>query len=290
MGEGKSQVVRKHFERTIRDSGATENLDDRPSAVFYSLELFGRVADSKISGTAENTSSLMESIGLYIFFLPFLFFLCANLTAAAYSSRKSRGRFSTIAEGYGLFACAFTTGIFGMACELALITLYQNKSGYVYSEIGILTAIFMAGLALGALVSGYLNENKRCIRLRPPLFLAGILAGMTTLCLSIPLMINTLSEFGTGVGVRIAIGAAILATGVLDGATFPLLLTTARRLRHKQPGSFLYAADLSGACLGACLTGTIFIPALGIPRTFQLTALFTAVTFLALIPLRRIRA
>ena len=78
---------------------------------------------------------------------------------------------------------------------------------------------------------------------------------MTTLCLSIPLMINTLSEFGTGVGVRIAIGAAILATGVLDGATFPLLLTTARRLRHKQPGSFLYAADLSGACLGAGVAG-----------------------------------
>jgi spermidine synthase len=289
LGEGKSQVVRENFEKVIRDSNVAANLDDRPSAVFYSLELLKSIADRKISGPTENTSSLMESIELYIFFLPFLFFLCATLTIASFSARKSRNRASMIAERCGLFLCAFTTGIFGMACEVSLITLYQNKSGYVYSEIGILTAIFMAGLALGALISGYLKENKRCIRMNPSLFLAGVLAAMTVLCLNIPAMIHKLSGFGAGAGARLAVGFAILAAGFLDGATFPLLLARARRLGHEKTGSFLYAADLSGACMGASFTGIISIPAIGIPRTLQFTALFIAVTVFALIPLRQNR-
>jgi spermidine synthase len=159
---------------------------------------------------------------------------------------------------------AAAVGFSSMGWWLLLIATWQATRGSVYSEIGALTAIFMAGLAGGAgIACRWLQPNRRL-----PL----VLAAGTLLSLLI----------AGGIAIRfplVAVPALLIAGGGVTGAAFPGLTALSGRGSRRDAG-IAFAADEAGAAAGALVVGIIAIPWAGLTAT----ALGLAVLSLAAIP------
>jgi spermidine synthase len=178
----------------------------------------------------------------------------------------------------GMFAAGFTSS----SLQLILILAFQIVFGYIFKTIGLFAAIFMMGLAAGAILhSRYINRvskkilppemNNGEMRFKPistsqfrryghilmQLTLAAIafiIPGFIILAQAIagwPNLLFILFLFLT------------LVISVATGITFSVLsgnpeISKGGNIRH------IYGADLAGASLGALATSLLFIPAVGI--------------------------
>jgi len=146
---------------------------------------------------------------------------------------------------------AATVGFGSMGWWLLLIATWQATRGSVYSEIGILTAIFMAGLAGGAAVASKWSDASR----RLPLILAS--GGILSLLIAggpairYPLI---------GVPLMLGIG------GALTGAAFPALTALGGGDVRRTAG-VTFAADEVGAAVGALIVGMFAISWAGLTAT-----------------------
>lgn len=153
----------------------------------------------------------------------------------------------------------FVFGFLGMGLEVLLLYNFQSLYGYLYSMIGVLIALFMLGLTLGAWLTNRsnsvdLSRVRAGARWMAPVVLA-------LLAVSVNAVFGTLTWFALPL-----LFLQILAAGVLTGLYFPLaarlyaggggtIITTASRMD---------AMDHLGALAGAGLTGAVLMPALGI--------------------------
>jgi spermidine synthase len=183
----------------------------------------------------------------------------------------------------------FASGFAGSALELVLLLAFQVLCGSVYHQVGIVVTVFMAGLALGALVANRALNGRDALprvqadrqvgptwnmdRSRNRLaLLAFAVAGFAVL---LPFLLPLLNRLGgTNASlfiIKTVITVLTLGLAVLVGMQFPL----ANRLEFdgtNRPASRLYAADFIGAALGALLAGIWLIPVLGVTGTCLLTA------------------
>ena len=160
---------------------------------------------------------------------------------------------------------AATVGFASMGWWLLLIATWQATRGSVYSEVGALTAIFMAGLAGGA---GLATTRWSLPARRLPVVLA--VGSALSLVISV------------GVAIRFPLaGVPVLLTvgGGLTGAAFPGLAALSGRDTRRSTG-IAFAADEFGAAAGALVVGIVAIPWAGLTAT----ALGLAVLSLAAIP------
>ncbi len=190
----------------------------------------------------------------------------------------------------GVKACAlFSTGATGftmMGLEILLLLGFQAVYGYVYRQLALLTAMFMAGMALGAWrglrgsgALGALASIQVAAAAAPFLAFAFLdsLAGMTT-----PAMLALASH--------LLFPALALACGAIGGWQFAV----ASRLYFagEQDGTRSlgapYAIDLAGACLGALALSTCVIPVFGFLNTAAVISMVSlAPALTALICARR---
>jgi spermidine synthase len=179
--------------------------------------------------------------------------IVAMLAAAAVLGRRATG------------ATAAIVGFCSMGWWLLMIAAWQSTRGSVYSEIGALTAVFMAGLAAGSLAATRISNPDRWV---PPVLVAGsalsgaIAAGCA---LSSPL---------------VAIPSLLAVGGLLTGAAFPGLT----RLGSPDPrraAGVAFSADQVGAAAAALAVGILMIPWVGT----TVTALGLAALQLAAVPL-----
>jgi spermidine synthase len=157
-------------------------------------------------------------------------------------------------------------GWIGMLLETVLVLHYQVRNALLFQDIGTLLMSFMAGLALGALVS---DRWIPCNRGRTPHGFGHVLViGMILLCLM------------TGAGIRYAslggwAGTAglLLATGFLVAAvfTYASVMGVGDQRRVVAP---LYAADLIGGSLGSVAASLVLIPLAGMTATTAIAAVF----------------
>jgi len=158
----------------------------------------------------------------------------------------------------------FSTGFAGMGLEVILLFAYQNIYGYLYQEIGIIVALFMAGLAAGAYLMNRLLTRSP---IKAHKVLLGIEAGITGFCLLLTPALTAvfaLQEGGVIYG-ELLFMTVVLGVGVLTGSEFPLvneILLQAGSSAGRSAG-VVDGLDHLGACLGAALTGTFLIPLLG---------------------------
>ncbi len=167
-------------------------------------------------------------------------------------------------KGCALFS-AGATGFAVMGLEILLLVGFQAVYGYVYHQLAILTAMFMAGMALGAWRGlrgsgglGALAAVQVAAAVAPFLAYAFLdsLAGMRA-----PAMLAAASH--------VMFPALALACGAIGGWQFAV----ASRLYfggEKDSGQSLgalYAVDLVGACLGALALSTCVIPVFGFVNT-----------------------
>ena len=146
------------------------------------------------------------------------------------------------------------TGFAAMSLEMILIIGFQAIVGYIYHILGLIIAIFMLGLVLGAGWSTRKEsqpaETRRLI-LRQLIFFG-------TLILLVPPLLAVLEHFVLPLLAMMMIFIATAADGFMVGVIFPLTC----RL-YDRPG-LLYAMDLLGACAGTVLISLILIPVLGL--------------------------
>jgi spermidine synthase len=194
----------------------------------------------------------------------------------------------------------FASGFAGSALEIVLLLTFQVLCGSVYHQIGVIVTVFMAGLALGALIMNRSGRLKQALtetsEIRNPKSemdqslltsaatkLKGEAAGALTLlafalavyAVLLSLLLPLLNRMGTTPASLFLVKAVVvllaLLLAVLVGMQFPL----ANRLQFDGTvagASRLYTADFVGAFLGALLACTLLIPLIGVTGVCLLTA------------------
>jgi len=183
--------------------------------------------------------------------------LTVLIVAVAIAPKKHRRR---LAAGF----CTVATGFTMIGLEMLLLLGFQAVYGYVYQQLAILIAAFMAGMAAGC----WLAMNRKAAGVR-------LLAATQVLAAVAPLALVLLFEIAGQAATPSALSASRLAfpamailSGMLGGFEFPL---ANRIFRAQRPGT-LYALDLAGSCLGAVLFAAWLVPVFGFLRTAELSA------------------
>jgi spermidine synthase len=162
----------------------------------------------------------------------------------------------------GVHASAlFSAGAMGfamMGLEIFLLLGFQAIYGYVYHQLAILTAMFMAGMALGA---------WRGMRGGASL---GSLAALQVVGAAAPFAVYvSLESLGGPILSQVTVPALAVACGAIGGWQF----AAASRVYFSsipaggRTWGALYATDLAGACAGALALSTYLIPVFGFLNT-----------------------
>ena len=137
--------------------------------------------------------------------------------------------------------------------EMLLLLGFQAVYGYVYQQLAVVIAAFMAGMALGSWLA---MRPRARIGMRA-------LAATLLLAAAAPLLLLAISHSAG----RFAFPALAALAGMIGGYEFALASRIAPR-----PGK-LYALDLAGSCLAAILFSVWLVPVFGFLRTALLSAM-----------------
>lgn len=198
--------------------------------------------------------------------------------------------------GAGLFRCrdrcddrrataAFCVGAMGftlLGLEILLLLGFQAIYGYVYHQLAVIIAAFMAGMALGSwLALRRLREPGGVGRdqLMTQLLITQVLAMLSPVMLYAILVILTpvRSIVGSGLISNAVFVLLALLAGGLGGWQFPLANQIYFDTQENARPGTLYAVDLAGACAGALLISVYLVPVFGFLRTSELIALVNLV-------------
>ena len=151
--------------------------------------------------------------------------------------------------------CTAATGFTMLGLEMLLLLGFQALQGYVYQQLAMLIAAFMAGMALGSWLA---------MRPHAPAGLGALAATQAVIAAAPLILIGLLGTAGAP-----AFPVLALLAGMLGGFEFPLAM---RIFSPGGPGK-LYALDLAGSCLAAVLFSLWLVPVFGFLRTALLSAL-----------------
>lgn len=143
---------------------------------------------------------------------------------------------------------AAVVGFCSMGWWLLLLAAWQGTVGAVYSEVGALSACFMAGTAGGA---GLGRRRWRSTRALAFVLLGG--AGLSV----------ALATGAPAHAPRVLVPLLLLLAGGLTGAVFPAVAARAGRGAPRGGAGVSFAADEAGAAVSAAVVGIVALPALG---------------------------
>ena len=166
-----------------------------------------------------------------------------------------------------------TTGFTAMVVNLSLIFAFQIAVGRLFGWIGLLTAAFITGLGIGALITTYrLRKGRSAYLVLIKTDAAVLLAGALLLIL-LPISAPKLASFMPPSLFRALFFVLLLCGGMACGAQFPAAgrsLLAGRTAESDLDGGtartagLVYGADLLGGCLGGILGGVLLVPLLGL--------------------------
>lgn len=245
------------FDGLMKKTAARPNRDFTPSALFQMLLIWTH----QFSRTLARVLALVARLDLAAFA-----FLVLFLTAAFFFIFRKKPEWRTEAISWAVA----TTGFYGMLINLALIFGFQVLRGYLYHMIGLLIAVFMAGVALGGAVmiraiSRVTNGLSLLARLE--LLIAGfsVFTGW--------LITVFFPRHGSGTGIFVSL---LFAAGFILGLEFTLAgkIYLSRKGMIGEGSGILYAADLLGGWLAGILGGTVLLPVIGLFQSCILIAFF----------------
>lgn len=249
--------------------GIKKNFDFQPISYYYDIVLWA----SYFYPASRRLFALFTKLNVWHFasILAILVFLLILLSRRSPRMRRS---FTPLAIA--------TTGFAGITLAIVLILAFQVLYGYLYSRIGLIVALFMVGLTLGALLM-----IKQLPKIKKDLLVLSRLEGAVTIyALLLPFFLIALSKV-KGIYLyplsQIVLPLLVALTGLLVGLEFPL--ANKLYLNGQEVGKtagLLYGVDLFGSCLGALLASALLIPILGILQTCLIVSLFNLSTFLLL--------
>jgi len=233
------------------------NRDARPLTHLYSLLLAARQSGASVTRFVR----LLTLAGLWPFLVPVLVFVALGLFSGA-ARRTGPGRSS-----FDSCFLVFSAGWAGIGVMIVLMYLYQTRFGSLYLHVGLISALFMAGLTAGAVLAAALSAaTSRLSRVALP----GVLAVHAGLLVLVVLGGSHMLR-GAGHGL---FAAAFAACGFCSGLYWPV---AARQLSPAgfdaaRAGSRLETADHLGACFGGLVTSLLMVPVLGTGATLLVLA------------------
>ncbi len=246
-------------DRSLRGLGAAEPAEDRTSYAFFAF-----------LGSVRSAHVVMGVLVGMVFWL----------VGCVLHSGLRRG----IAKGWVLWSI-MTTGFMTLALEIVLLFAYQSLRGFAYEQISAVIGLFMFGLVVG---SGLANRLIRTGRAGIG-GLVGVDLGLVLLAIGTGFVLKVLEQRGSPVWVSVAVYSVIGTSGILGGAAFPWAASVYRSVENRpdRTASSIEAADHFGACLGACFTGILLVPVMGIPTTLAGLAGIKSVSVVGLLGLWR---
>ena len=165
-----------------------------------------------------------------------------------------------------------------MIFDLAIIFTFQTLYGYLYHQIGLLVAVFMAGVALS---SHIMNRRIDRIREKPLMFLL-LEGGIILFSLLLPFVFLIPSHHLEKTAVYLLLYGVFFMISFLAGASiglqFPLaskiyLSLPRRGLSVARTAGVLYGADLLGGFFGGLFGGVLLLPILGLKESCFMMAM-----------------
>ncbi len=167
-------------------------------------------------------------------------------------------------------------GLGTMALEVTVLILYQVYLGYLYRQLGLLIAAFMAGLWAGGTWGARQGGDSLFLTRR----LAALQGGLAALPLILAAILWSISRAPSLVLPELILQGGFICllalAGFMGGGIFSLSASLWRQAHPDAAleGGLFYAVDLLGATLGTLGMSLIIVPIWGIlPALFGLAAL-----------------
>jgi spermidine synthase len=285
---------RRKFQNRLDASNVKINLDSHPAAVYRSMKVWESITAPESGDNGKRfLSKIFDFFGegnvLYLMIFPGVFvcihlmFLIIMYSFSGYLKKHKQSVFHKMAKNYPVLMAAFITGCFSITIEIILFSFYQSLTGYLYYSVGILLAIFMGGLALGAKVTDKQTKNSRITWVQ----LTMIFLSMILLCFIIGHSSILLSGLKSKAVVTSIFAVLMLINGILCGAAFPVLGSLTTDWKSGRPGAWVYALDLAGAGVGAFFIAPFLIPTAGIQNTLVILGILLSSLLILSIPQTR---
>ena len=228
------------------------NTDRRPKSLLHGLLRAARQAGA----TAGFTRSIRSFAARGAAALPLALAVFAFARVLYLSKRPADAGPSNSNRGNLFDACLLiiTTGIAGMTVSITLMFMFQSLFGSLFLYVGLVTALFMAGLAAGSLCSQFLVGRSPSGAGRTALWGLCLHAMLLGIICTAPGRISPgvfallFVLAGTGGGLYIpAAGAMLRGAGLTDA----------------RAGAVIESCDHAGGTIGAVFAGVVLLPLFG---------------------------
>jgi spermidine synthase len=244
---------RDYFETILSEGGTPPriNRDFRPVCYFHSIVLWGTQLHTGFKAVFLRVSEIGRG---------WLWTCTAVLCAGMIGLSLVRRRRPVLWVG----SAVFLAGGAVIISQMVLLVGFQILAGYVYRQMALIISLFMAGLALGAVLAGRLPRRS----LGPVSRLAAVQAG---LCLYGLFLIGTLTILHRWPGGVPALWLGVVFSllsvlgGMVGGGHFAMALAglSGENAAPASVGGGLYALDLAGSALSAAGAALLLMPLYG---------------------------
>ncbi len=267
----------------LENSAVPANTSMKPVSTYYSMMLWSRFSGSGMEWLFNGLRrARWEAISLALLSMGAIFLAIGVLSILrGRKQADGTGRFSQGWFRGMLFVSVGSTGFCEMALQVTIIFIFQNLCGYVYERIGLITALYMCGLALGAGSAVWMTGPRRAMPGIIGLDIAVMIAALAAAA-----CIMYLPHVGTAAGVEAAVYALMVFTGWVGGAQFPLAnhILRAHRSATGATAALTNAVDLSGSAAGGFIIGMLLLPIMGILPIIAILTALKACSLLGLLP------
>jgi spermidine synthase len=259
------------------DSAAST--DDRPVSFLHALARRQQTSSGAFGRAVSAAGRMPPGLLAVMALLPSLWMVARLMTAGA----PSEGRAAAAAS----HAVAVTGGA-GMGWSLLVLFSFQTQAGALYGQLGVLTALFMVGLAVGAglarrTLAAAVDRGTPAASPRRALRVCVGAALVFAAALPSTLIAAGFASRAGAAAALAAHGALLLAAGVVTGGLFPV--AAAVRLAAGdgagEAAGRLETADHVGAAVAALFGAVLFVPVLGLTTSAGLLAALLAVALVA---------
>ena len=162
-------------------------------------------------------------------------------------------------------------GATGMALSILLFFSYQTQVGALYSALGLLSGLFMLGLAIG----GHLGTRRVSV-LQAQWAAMGttvVTVGLWLMARKVPILLVYAAPLH---------GLLLLLVGTASGLMFPAACIALLSAGHdsRAAAAWVQAADHAGAAAVALVTVVLLVPVLGLTNTALVLLVLQAVAWL----------
>ena len=250
------------------------NSDMRPIGYFYTLVKWSVLTRADHARYLQRLTTIRLSWTM----MPFGAVVIAAIVLFVVGARRKR--FAAASVRFAVLTAVFTTGISTMSIQIALIFVFQSAYGFVYEMVGVIVAIFMAGLAVGTIVVRARFGDAANGRL-----LAAIQLTIAAFSLAVAVVLPLTTAIPSPIAAFIVFAMITFLAGVLNGADFPIAVACCLKARpgaEKATGA-VYGTELFGACLGSVIAGVVLAPIFGIVACCIFASVANAAAFLVLV-------